>query len=148
MTTGGSAEGTPDGPQNRPQGTTSPTCTRPEAVPGAPLITGKTARRSKITRHRQGVDGVAVAGCITRRLHGAAGLPVPCACSRTAGCSIAVERHSRFPRMPWSIFNVLLLLKLCCDRVCDHTSGSNGESRRELLSPSEVHLSASRSDGM
>jgi hypothetical protein len=148
MRTGGSAEGTPDGRSNRPQGPTSPTCTPPQAVPGIPLVTRRTARRPRSTRRRHGVDGVVGAGCGAIRFPGAAGRLVPCAYTRTAGRSIAVERNSRFPRLEWSIFDILLLLRLFCDRVYDQTSGSNGEPRRALLSPSEVHLSASQSDGM
>ena len=62
----------------------------PQAVPGAPRVTRRTARRPRSTRHRQGVDGVVCACCIARRFHGVAERPVPCACCRPAGRSSAV----------------------------------------------------------
>jgi hypothetical protein len=54
----------------------------------------------------------------------------------------------RFPRREWSIFNVLLWLRFFGDRVYDQPSGSNGESRRALLSPSEIHLATTQANGM
>ena len=61
------------------------------------------------------------------------------------GCQADVRR---FPRMAWSIRTRLMVRRWCGDGSSDHTSRSNGTSRRMRPSPSDVSLSTTPSAGM